>query len=225
MQPYLTIPFQFKEHNLSWFKSFIQPIVEDYQINAPLDSALVSFSTEQLSTLRSSAVWQEVLDLAQQYNLSAPWPQLFIYKRLDSPRAITIGNPHIDTAGADGISVTVPVRLNILIEGEDSTEMVWWNCDRSNAMVEQVAFTRPDNTQLGRLQIRGRTLVDRWKNLGEPDHRARHLARYQEYSSFVRTDIVHALNWTGVEPRVIFSIKFQDNTWQDIINLADDHRN
>jgi len=223
MQPYLTIPFRFKEDNLSWFKSFIQPIVEDYQLNAPLDSALVSFSTEQMAILNSSKIWQEVLTFAQQYKLDTPWPQLFIYKRLDSPRDTVLGNPHIDTAGADGISVTVQARLNILIQGEDSTEMVWWNCDRSDTRVEQVAFTRPDNTLLGRLQIRGRTPSERWKNLGEPDHRARHLARYQEYASFVRTDIVHALNWTGVEPRVIFSIKFQNNTWDDI-SLVSGHR-
>jgi hypothetical protein len=223
MQPYLTIPFQFDDDNLSWFKSFIQPIVEDYQLNAPENGALVSFSTEQMLTLRTSKIWQEVLRFAQQHQLATPWPQLFIYKRLDRPRDIAIGNPHIDTAGPDGISVTVPVRLNILIQGEDSTEMVWWNCDRKDPRVEQATFTRPDLTRVGRLQIRGHTLIERWENLGEPDHRARHLAKYQEYASFVRTDIVHALNWTGAEPRVIFSIKFQDNSWDDISLVAGHH--
>jgi hypothetical protein len=213
MTPYLTVPF--KLDSINWVQDFMRPIVADFQVNAPHTNALVQLSEEQLAEFRSGPAWSEIQQFANTYGLSDPFPQLFIYKHLDKPRVIILGNPHIDTAGEDGISTKVCIRFNILLNGIDATEMVWWNIDQNDDRVVNHQFERPDHSYAGRLQAWGNTLQQQWANIGAPDYRARYLAKTQEYASFVRTDILHALNWAGKDARLVLSIKF-DNSWDEI---------
>ncbi|CAB4241613.1 hypothetical protein UFOVP71_151 [uncultured Caudovirales phage] len=213
MTPFLTVPFSFSENSFNWLQNFCEPIVADYQKNAPLNSALVSLSGSQVTAIMESQAWQEIVTHSNKYNLTDPWPQLFIYKQLDHPCPSSKGNPHIDTYGPGGIAYTAAIRFNVLLRGEDTTEMVWWDRDRlSKCMITQV-FQRPDLTVTGRVQVVGSTVEERWQALGEPAHRATHLAAVQEHASFVRTDVAHALNWTGNQPRVVFSIRYKE-AWQ-----------
>jgi len=219
MQPYLTVPFKFTDDSFTWLKQFFEPITVDYQANAPRDSALINFNQNQLSELRSSSAWAEVLAFAEQHNLRNPFPQMFIYKSLAKPRPIILGNPHIDTSGAGGVETLVPIRFNILMTGLYTTEMVWWDITRHDDRIVNFQFQRPDMSYTGRLQARGNTLREQWAIVGEPMCRARQLAKIQEHASFVRTDILHALNWTGQDARLIFSVKF-DNAWSDIESIS-----
>jgi len=218
MLPYLTVPFSFTENSYNWIQKFCEPIVLDYQKNALLNSALISLDFRQVEEIKRSVAWQELIKFSNVYGLSDPWPQLFIYKELDHPRPVHLGNPHIDTYGPAGIAHTACIRFNVLLNGEDTTEMVWWNVDRNNKLVTTHTFIRPDLTQAGRLQIVGDTVQAQWANLGEPDYRAAKLACTQEYASFVRTDIVHALNWTGNKPRLVFSVRYS-NSWSDLASF------
>lgn len=215
MTPYLTVPFKFTPDAWQWLTTFIAPIVDNFQKNALATNALLSLTTEQIEAIKSSPVWPEIVAHSQRYNLTDPWPQLFVYKQLPAPRPFSQGNPHIDTYGADQIAETAHIRFNILLKGEDTTEMSWWQHDRNSSLITISKFQRPDGTWANRLQLDGNNAEQRWAKLGEPDYRTTKLARTQEYASFVRTDIVHALNWTGNQPRVVLSIRYKD-TWESV---------
>jgi hypothetical protein len=207
MNPYLTIPFKFTDSSWDWLQSFTAPITADYQKNAVALSALVKFSNLQLETFLASDSWSELVQLMSAYNLKDPYPQLFVYKQLPQQRRIILGNPHIDTTGEDSVDTDVPVRFNILLNGDENTEMFWWNIDRNSPVIVNKKFINPLGQTVGRLQVAGDTLVEKWKNLGEPIAKSNSLAKKQEYASFVRTDILHALNWTGHNPRLILSVR------------------
>lgn len=207
MNCYKTVNFKFSDSSWSWLQSFTEPITADYQKNAVAPNALVRFSDLQLETFLASEPWAELTLLMSSYNLSNLYPQLFIYKQLHQQRKIILGNPHIDTTDGDGTETDVPVRFNILLNGDENTEMHWWNIDRNSPVIVNEKFTNPMGQTVGRLQVPGNTLNDKWALLGEPMSRSNSLAKKQEYASFVRTDILHALNWTGCNPRLILSVR------------------
>ena len=153
----------------------------------------------------------------QNYSITDIQAQLFIYKTLPRARSVILGNPHIDTAGKNGTELNVPIRFNILANGDEQTEMVWWDHDRNSSSVVESTFIRPDGKIIGRLQARGATLAEKWKIVGEPVARCSTLAKKQEYASFVKTDILHALNWTGESSRIVLSIKCIDISWEDLL--------
>ena len=207
MNCYHTVPFKFSGQSWSWLQAFCDPIVEDYQQNAPAPSALVKFKDQDYEQFISSTAWAELTEFLQTYAITDPYPQLFIYKRLPQARSTILGNPHIDTTGGDGTENNIPIRFNILIDGDENTEMVWWNVDRTDTRITNEKFTNPGGQVVGRLQVVGSTPTERWQALGEPVVKSNTLSRKQEYASFVRTDILHALNWTGANPRLILSVR------------------
>ena len=207
MNCYHTVPFKFSDQSWTWLGAFFDPIVEDYQLNAPAPSALVKFKDQDYEQFISSTAWTELTEFLQTYAITDPYPQLFIYKRLPQARRTVLGNPHIDTTGGDGTEHNIPIRFNILMNGDENTEMVWWNVDRTDPRITNEKFTNPSGQAVGRLQVVGSTPAERWQALGEPEVKSTTLSRKQEYASFVRTDILHALNWTGANPRLILSVR------------------
>jgi len=211
--PYYTIPFSFSEESLKWIKKRTDVMVEDYQRNAPLDAALIDQSGEVLQEWYDSPMWQEALtQLAPMGLQTTPTLQFFIYKKLNAPNADIRGNPHIDTY--QGVSKLVPIRFNILLAGEENQEMVWWDVSLArNDILQVVKFPRPNappGTMSERIQVRGETKSDKWYTAGEPEYSCSTLTKFNEYASFVRTDILHALKWTGNQPRLIMSIKWHE---------------
>lgn len=207
MNCYHTVKFKFSDQAWSWLQSFFGPIASDYQQHAPAPSALVKFKDQDYEQFIKSSAWSELTQFLQTYAISDPYPQLFIYKKLQRPREIVFGNPHIDTTGGDGTEIDVPIRFNILMTGDEDTEMVWWPVDRNSPLITNEKFTNPSGQAVGRLQVTGTTPSERWQALGEPVVKSNSLSKKQEYVSFVRTDILHALNWTGDNPRLILSVR------------------
>jgi hypothetical protein len=207
MNCYKTVNFKFSDQSWAWLQSFFEPIIADYQLHAPAPSALVKFKDQDYQQFVQSLAWTELTQFLQTHNITDPYPQLFIYKKLQRPREITLGNPHIDTTGGDGTELDIPIRFNILMSGDDDTEMVWWDIDRTDKRITNEKFTNPAGQQVGRLQVVGDTPADRWQTLGEPTVRSCALSKKQEHASFVRTDILHSLNWTGANPRLILSVR------------------
>ena len=216
MTPFLTVPFALSPYNFAWLKEFVAPIVLDYQLTAPLHAGLLHFNSVQMDRLVASDTWKEIVDKMSGYGINDSWPQLFVYKRLSKPKDEILGNPHIDTTGPGGVAKEAPIRFNILITGEDNTEMVWWDIDWRDHRVETIQFPNQRNELVGRLQARGKSLEDRWSTVGDPVTRANNLTKIQQHASFVRTDRLHALNWTGKEPRVILSVR-SCQPWNSII--------
>ena len=207
MNCYHTVPFKFSDQSWAWLQQFFEPIVANYQLNAPAPSALVKFQDSDYEQFIQSSAWDEIVKFLQTYAITDPYPQLFIYKQLPQARSTVLGNPHIDTTGGDGTETNIPIRFNILMNGDEDTEMVWWNIDRTDLRITNEKFTNPSGQIVGRLQVDGSTPTERWQALGEPTVRSTTLSRKQEYASFVRTDILHALNWTGANPRLILSVR------------------
>jgi len=216
MNPYLTVPFKLTDDSWVWLQEFLDPIATDFQLNAPDMNALLPIKEDALIILRQSIAWSEIVQYLANYGITDLLPQLFIYKTLPRARPVILGNPHIDTAGKDGTEFTIPFRFNILTKGDENTEMVWWHHTRDSAVVTHSTFIRPDRTILGRLQAKGDKLPEKWTNVGEPFARCATLAKKQEYASFVRTDILHALNWTGDNPRVVLSVRCTNIAWDSL---------
>lgn len=207
MNRYLTVNFKFSDQSWAWLAEFFEPIVADYQQNAPAPSALVKFKDPEFELFVQSSAWAEITEFLQTYAISDPYPQLFIYKQLPRAHNAVLSNPHIDTTGGDGTETDIPIRFNILMAGDEDTEMVWWDVDRYDSRITNEKFTNPAGQAVGRLQVVGSNPAERWQALGEPAVKSTSLLRKQEYASFVRTDILHALNWTGARPRLILSVR------------------
>lgn len=208
MNYYKTVQFKFSDLSWAWLEEFFNPIVLDYQQNAPAINALVTLKDHEYNQLTESTAWTELVTFLKTYNIIEPYPQLFIYKRLPQPRKVILGNPHIDTTGQESTTaIDVPMRFNILMHGDEDTEMVWWDHGRNSSTVVESKFVRPDYKTVGLLQAHGNNLIEKWEAVGEPVARCNTLAKKQEYASFVRTDVLHALNWTGSNPRLILSAR------------------
>lgn len=207
MKPYLTVPLTLSKYTFEWLKDYCRPLVGDFQRNGPDISALINLNEDQKSRLIKSTAWKEIDDFVKGYGIHDAYPQLFIYKTLSKPRQPNLGNPHIDTYGHEGVEKEAPIRFNILLNGDDDTEMVWWDIDWKNSKVKVHNFLNASLGKVGRIQAVGNSLEEQWSILGEPDVRANNLTKIQEYASFVRTDRLHALNWTGEKPRLILSIR------------------
>jgi len=207
MNCYKTVNFKFSDPAWAWLQSFSEPIIADYQLHAPAASALVKFNDLDYQQFMQSSAWNEIVVFLQTYSIQDLYPQLFIYKQLPRVRESILGNPHLDTTGGDGTEIDIPIRFNILMSGDDDTEMVWWNIDRNDHRITNEKFTNPAGHSVGRLQVVGVTPTERWQTLGEPLVRSRTLSKKQEHASFVRTDILHALNWSGANPRLILSVR------------------
>ena len=212
--PYHTIPFSLSEEGLQWLKEKTAPIVDNYQRNAPLHAALIEFPRADMQEWYDSDVWQEILAQLAPFGLqSEPIIQFFIYKRLEKPKGDPRGNPHIDTVR--GIEGFVPIRFNILLNGEENQEMVWWDIKnfKTDNRLHVVEFPRPnapEGTMSKRIQVRGEKMEDRWETAGAPEYSCSTLTKFNQQASFVRTDILHAINWDGKNPRLIMSVRFQE---------------
>lgn len=212
--PYYTIPFSLSEESLQWLKEKTAPMVENYQLNAPLNAALIEFPRDQIPEWYTSFVWQEILAKLAPFGLQTePDIQFFIYKKVDKPKADPRGNPHVDTSR--GVEGFVPIRFNILLDGEENQEMVWWDVkdhttDNRLHVVEFPRPNAPEGTMSRRIQVRGESMAERWETVGEPEYRCSTLTKFNEYASFVRTDRLHAINWDEKNPRLILSVRYQE---------------
>jgi hypothetical protein len=216
--PYLTIPFSFSPEALAFIKERTDPMVEEYQKNAPLDAALIDTKRENIQDWYDSIVYKEIKEQLAPVGIDEePLIQFFIYKKLNKPRQDVRGNPHVDTY--NGVEAVVPIRFNILVSGGEYEEMVWWDISdwENDSRLTVSEYPRPnDPTKFNkRVQATGESIPDRWKSVGEPMYRFNKLTKVNQYASFVRTDVLHALNWAGYQPRLILSLRFL-TSWDKI---------
>ncbi len=207
MLPYYTLPFNISEASHCWIRDKIQPTFDNFQKNAPLPAALITDTIGDIDWYGSEA-FKEIINNLKNTPLSNSQPavQWFLYKKLDAPKKDCRGNPHIDTY--NDVEGLVPIRFNILIDGDDDEEMSWWNITADNPKLYVEDFTNPRGERRKRLQANGNTIADRWQLLGSPDFKCNQLTKINQCASFVRTDILHSINWTGRSPRIIMSLRF-----------------
>jgi hypothetical protein len=213
--PYYTIPFKLSQESLDWLKTITDPLVQEFQEKGVGQSGLLydPLTPQQKLEWLSSDAWQEINKHFEPLKLVPDTSriQFFVYKSMEARKDIR-GNPHIDTYA--GIDEIVPARFNILLNGDDDQEMVWWDTIvpwQNEPKIHIVQFPRPeypDGKLSPRAQAKGENAQERWATMGEPVYRYNQLTKFNEYASFVRTDKLHALNWTAKNPRLILSIRF-----------------
>ena len=212
--PYYTIPFKLSQESLDWIKTITDPLVQEFQEKGVGQSGLLydPLTSQQKLEWLSSNAWQEINKHFERLGLvpDTSCIQFFVYKSMEARKDIR-GNPHIDTYA--GIGEIVPARFNILLNGDDDQEMVWWDTIvpwQNEPNIHIVEFEHPEypDKKSPRAQARGDNSEERWATVGEPVYRCNELTKFNQYASFVRTDKLHALNWTAKNPRLILSIRF-----------------
>lgn len=217
--PYYTVPFKFSNESLKWLVENSKDIITNY------DSGLLHLNTEDRSMWINSPVWREILEFTTKRLSLSPGPhlQFFLYKK-NKTTTFWQANPHIDThpgpTGTDDTKDSVPVRFNILLIGDEDQEMVWWDIDRNHPVMEIGTCLRDDGIVTKRIQVKGNTTKEKWAALNTPTWKTnKPLTKFNEYSSFVRTDILHALNWTTNNDRLILSVRFLI-PWEELVAIV-----
>lgn len=220
--PYLTVDFSLSPAAWQWAQDAIEPVIEDFQATAPIEGALLSLSREQQDLWYNSQVWQEITDFTDQAGLPRGDLQFFAYKSRP-PKPDPRGNPHIDTTGPsvhEGDRIDVTARFNILLRGDTNQRMSWWNRDRNDPAIVVSLFQRKDGAMVRRLQARGDNKTQQYHNIGPAEWTCDSLAQLNARASFVRTDILHALDWTAHSPRFVLSVRFLE-PWSTIERYRD----
>ena len=220
MTPYLTIQFSFTPDTLEWVKIESMKVFEKYQQDAVNEGGQVPLTLSQKRLWYTSKAWDEICEHMAPFNFEYPYDlQFFIYKP-GPVRTDIRGNPHFDNFEITDINniKPVPFRFNILINGTEDQEMVWWNVLPNDSNIELSKFNSHFDTKVFsyRYQVKGSTLAERWDNIGPPDWTNASLTKYNKWASFVRTDLCHGINWTrGYNPRFLVSVRFKDS-WDKI---------
>lgn len=132
-----------------------------------------------------------------------PRLQLIVYKKIIKKDKYT--SPHVDT----GPPKNPEFRFNILLDGYEHTEMVWWN----------IKYTDNNPIFLPGGFVVGSNNEERCKSLGIPDWSNSNLTSIGKYASFVKVDILHSLYWDGSADRIILSLRFSETSWDHIENM------
>jgi hypothetical protein len=224
--PYLTIPFSFTSHTLDWVKVQATKVFEKYQQESVNEGGLVSLTFEQQALWYTSKAWTEICEHMAPFNFEQPYDlQFFVYKK-GPDRTDIRGNPHFDMleyqSGSTEFKI-VPYRFNILVNGVEEQEMVWWNIKHTDPRIEPSRFAShyEPSASMYRLQAKGDTIPSRWETVGEPTWRNNSLTKYNQWASFVRTEVCHGINWTrGSNPRFLISVRFKD-TWDKVESMRE----
>lgn len=219
--PYLTLPFSFKEETWKWVSTEASSILSYYVKNSPSVHGLVDISSDYKSKWISSKAWDEILNFFKPLQLEPKDIQFFCYQKPKGEVKDIRGNPHIDTTGPDienGHKIDVPFRFNILLCGEENQKMVWWDIDRYHPDIVVHEFLSINNTKFKILRPKGKRLGEKYKTVGDPLWHCDTLSEINKKSSFVRTDILHALHWTGTNARLVLSLRFFE-PWSFVENL------
>ena len=216
MTPYLTVPFSLSDEAWNLAHEMIKPVVDDWTKNSTVDGGLVNITQSNNQSMfehwKDTIIWKEITAFTDTLGLTGGAPQFFIYRKNVNKTEI-LGNPHIDAASQPGpefkMGPAVPIRFNILLAGEDNCKMNWWNKDTNSKNLIQKPFTRPDKSIIHILEVAGDTVKERCANLGKPQWTSNTLSKLNEKASFVRTNILHSVDWNGQHLRVVLSVRFE----------------
>lgn len=111
-----------------------------------------------------------------------------------------IGNPHIDFKHLGSILKPIESRFNVLLIGNASDKMVWWDTD---IQLKEQKFTTLDNAEYTSLAVPGEDPIERWHNLGSPKFTTDLMS---ETGYFVRTDCIHTVS-VSPGPRLVITVE------------------
>lgn len=213
-QPYLTVPFSFSDEALNELNAIVDPLYDEFITSGVLGGNQVQLTSRDgwQDLFHESLPGRELQSIIDQYKLNRPTYQLFMYRPVDGQTG-ELGNPHLDSLTPE---IFCPFRFNILLEGDPSHEMVWWDLDASSNLIEFVTFEHVDGRKSWRWQVAGNTIKERLDKIGTYTWRSGNLSIPQKTASFLRTNKVHAIEMHG-KKRIVLSLRF-DKSWENIEN-------
>ena len=126
-----------------------------------------------------------------------------------------LGNPHVDTRiDENGVQTTIKSRLNVLVLGNPTDNMFWWDTMRygDERMIDSL-YKDLNGVEYVSKSVPGKTMRERWDYLSEPTMVANNILTP---SAFVRTDCVHTVTCSA-GPRLIVTVALN----KSIEELAD----
>lgn len=222
MTPYLTVPFSLSDEAWNLAHEMIKPIIDDWTKNSPIAGGLynqagVSDKPKYSDEWKQTIVWKEIETFTKSVGLTDGELQFFIY-RVTPNYADPRGNPHLDALGVgeDIPRNPVKVRFNIPLFGEDNAKMRWWNKDMHHPDINISDFIRPDGSKGKRLDVRGANINEKYINVGPPEWETDTLWELNKKASFLKTDILHCVDWDGQHLRAVLSARFLKQDWDTI---------
>lgn len=126
-----------------------------------------------------------------------------------------LGNPHVDTRiDENGVQTTIKSRLNVLVLGNPTDNMFWWDTMRygDERMIDS-SYKDLNGVEYISKSVPGNTMRERWDYLGKPTMIANNILTP---SAFVKTDCAHTVTCSP-GPRLILTVALN----KSIEELAD----
>ena len=160
-----------------------------------------------------SLVGNELNTYLKQFNCDTSYYGITAF--ISNTTDIYLGNPHVDTRfDKQGNPSTIKSRLNVLVLGNPTDNMFWWDTMRygDERMIDS-SYKDLNGVEYISKSVPGNTMRERWNYLSEPTMVANNILTP---SAFVRTDCVHTVTCSA-GPRLIVTVALN----KSIEELAD----
>jgi hypothetical protein len=191
--PYHVIPFKFNEESQKLLDEIIPDYIVQFEKNSSERGGNLTLNDDMRLDL--GAVGDQFREIFKKVGVVKFKIQLFVYrnKRPQDPEW-AIGNPHIDQYGI-WPEITAFNRFSVLYAGTQDYEYQWWeHIDQNNmeqlSWHEHITYTGLPSK---RLQLKGVTDLERWKQIGKPNVTATHLSEVGKTAGFVKATCLHNL--------------------------------
>lgn len=160
---------------------------------------------------RDSIAGQEIIDFLKQYNCTIDYYGIGVF--ISNTETQIYSNPHSDIKFSNGTQSKIKSRFNVMILGNQSDEMVWWqDFEYNDARSIDTKFTSSMGHSYVSKSVPGNNPSERWDYLGEPTFRAGNILTP---SAFVKTDCAHAVILSS-EPRLLVTVAI-DRSLSEIV--------
>lgn len=207
LPPIINFPFRFDNESLLWISENKESLYEKFDRDFP-EAGGFGFNTPSAAEskdFQSTPPVKKINNFLKNLGLSESYVHLAIYKPRTERTTSRIENLHIDYPQY----ISLPARFNVLVDGDDESRMHWWNHGQSS---DKVKFeTIPTGK---RWRVPGKNSKQQIELIGPPDYSSDSLSMIQETGSFVKTDIVHAIERTGTRRFIISARIF--HPWEEI---------
>lgn len=209
--PIINFPFKFNNESLIWITENKELLYEMFDRDFP-ESGGFWFNnpdTPESFNFQSTPPAKQITNFLKKLGLTKTYIHFAIFKIVPERIGTNIETLHIDAPQFN----VMPGRFNVLIDGDNDSKMHWWNHGTSSNTVSLEIIPVGK-----RWKVPGKNSREQIKVVGEPDYSSESLSVIQETGSFVRTEIIHALERTGRRRFIISARIF--HPWEEIHEKA-----
>jgi hypothetical protein len=207
ISPIINFPFKFDNESLTWIAENKELIYEMFDRDF-LESGGFWFNnpdTPESVNFQSTPPAKQITNFLKKLGLTKTYIHFAIYKTVPKRIGTNIETLHLDAPQFN----VLPGRFNVLVDGDNDSKMHWWNHGTSSDKVSLEIIPVGK-----RWMVPGKNSKEQIEVVGKPDYSSESLSVVQETGSFVRTDIIHALERTGGRRFIISARIF--HPWEEI---------